>query len=196
VQITSLLERRDANVRYVALETLAAVTDAPDVAAALRPHLPLISACLEDTDPSVKRRAVDVLISVCDAQSVVQIVAQLLEHLSHADVETRGDLVVKIAVLAERFPPSRAWYVDTLLALMDKGGSDVGDDVWHRAVHLLSNSEEMRARGTLALVAHLEGSTYSVPLLSTAGCAAFLLAICLPASNKACRHQFPCVRAL
>lgn len=169
-QITSLLDRRDANGRYVALETLATVSTAPDIAAALRPHLPLVSACLVDADPSVRRRAIDVLVSVCDAHSVEEIVGQLLEHMPRASPEARGDLVVKIAVLAERFPPSLRWYIDTLIALMDAGGDEVGDDVWHRVVHLLSNSERMRARGTDALVAHLQGGTFSVPLISTAGC--------------------------
>ena len=66
-------------------------------------------------------------------------------------------------------------YVESIIKLMDLGGDDVGDDVWHRAVHLMSNSEAMRARGTGALVARLEGGSYSVPLISTAGCAAPVL---------------------
>ena len=81
-QVTSLLDRKDANGRYVALETLATVASAPDIAAALRPHLPLVLHCLADADPSVKKRTVDVLVTVCDAESVPTIVSQLLEHLA------------------------------------------------------------------------------------------------------------------
>jgi Adaptin N terminal region len=80
--VTSLLDRRDANGRYVALEALAVVAAAPDIAAALRPHLPLISACLSDADPSVRKRTVDVLVTLCSAETVAQIVDQLLEHLA------------------------------------------------------------------------------------------------------------------
>jgi hypothetical protein len=172
--VTSLLERKNTNSRYIALEVLAAVSSAPDVAAALRPHLALVSACLADSDPSIQKRTLDVLVSVCNAESVPSIVAQLLKHLEVADGSMRGNLIIKIAVLAEGFPSSLPWYVDTMLKLMDAGGQEVGDDVWHRAVHLMCNSEAMRSRGTETLVAHLEGGSYSVPLISTAGCAPVL----------------------
>jgi C4-dicarboxylate transporter len=82
MQVTSLLDRRDANGRYIALEALAAVAAAPDIAAALRPHLPLISACLSDADPSVRKRTVNVLVTLCSAETVAQIADQLLEHLA------------------------------------------------------------------------------------------------------------------
>ena len=101
----------------------------------------------------------------------------------------RGELVVKIAVLAERFPPSLTWYVDTILQLMDAGGEEVGDDVWHHTVHLMSNSAAMRARGAEVLVARLEGGSYSVPLISTAGYACS----CWPRvpRDTACVNGFP-----
>ena len=117
LQITSLLDRKDANGRYVALQALATVSTAPDIAKALRPHLPLVAACLADSDPSVKKRCADVLVSVCDGSNVRQIVDQLLEHLPAAEGAARGDLVVKIAVLAERFPPSLTWCVESTIVI-------------------------------------------------------------------------------
>ena len=81
MQVTSLLDRRDANGRYVALETLTAVAAAPDIAAALRPHLSLVSLCLMDPDPSVKKKTVDVLCTVCSPDSVPAISRQLLDYL-------------------------------------------------------------------------------------------------------------------
>ena len=88
-----------------------------------------------------------------------------------ADEAARGDLVIKIAILAERYPPSLAWYASTMVQLLDAGGDAVGDDVWHRAVHLMSSSAAMRGAGQPAMVARLQGGSFSVPLISAAGCA-------------------------
>ena len=81
VQLTSLLERKDANGHFVALETLATVAAAPAVATALRPHLPLVVTCLGDSDGGVKKRAIDVLAAICSTDTAPTIVQHLIEHL-------------------------------------------------------------------------------------------------------------------
>jgi AP-2 complex subunit alpha len=107
--MTSLIDRKDASARHVALGALATLASAPEMAAAMRPYLSQVVACLSDSDPSVKKRAVDVLVAVCDASTVEGVVAQLLGALPASDATVRAELVVKVAILAERYPPSMEW---------------------------------------------------------------------------------------
>lgn len=45
-------------------------------------------------------------------------------------------MVLKIAVLAERYATDLRWYVDTVLQLIHLAGDYVADDVWHRVVQV------------------------------------------------------------
>lgn len=112
LQMTSLIERKDPNTRFIALSTLCTLCETADMASALQPVLPQVVGCLSDSDPGVKKRAIDLLVNVCDQSSVEQVSAQLLRQLPLASAEVRGELVVKVAILAERYAPSLSWYVN------------------------------------------------------------------------------------
>lgn len=56
----------------------------------------------------------------------------------------RAEMVLKIAVLAERFATDLRWYVDTIVRLISIAGAEVSDDLWHRVVQLVTNHEELQ----------------------------------------------------
>jgi hypothetical protein len=56
----------------------------------------------------------------------------------------REELVLKVAILAEKFAPSVQWYVDIALELLERAGDNVSDDIWHRVVQLVTNNENMQ----------------------------------------------------
>lgn len=66
LQMTSLIERKDPNTRYIALGALCTLCESADMASALQPALPQVVGCLSDADPGVKKRAIDLLVNVCD----------------------------------------------------------------------------------------------------------------------------------
>ena len=51
----------------------------------------------------------------------------------------REELVLKTAVLAERFYPDLPWYVDSMLALIERAGEFASKDLWHSTVQLVTN---------------------------------------------------------
>ncbi len=54
-------------------------------------------------------------------------------------------MVLKTAILAERYAPNLRWYVDTVLELISVAGDHVSDDIWHRVVRIVTNNEELQA---------------------------------------------------
>lgn len=51
----------------------------------------------------------------------------------------REELVLKTAVLAERFYPDLHWYVDSMLKLIERAGELASKDIWHSTVQLITN---------------------------------------------------------
>lgn len=56
-----------------------------------------------------------------------------------AEFGMREELVLKTAVLAERFYPDLPWYVDSMLALIERAGEFASKDLWHSTVQLVTN---------------------------------------------------------
>ncbi len=53
-------------------------------------------------------------------------------------------MVLKTAILAERYAPNLQWYVDTVLQLISVAGDHMSDDIWHRVVRIVTNNEELQ----------------------------------------------------
>tara|TARA_B110000208_G_scaffold138657_3_gene167375 strand:- start:40 stop:459 length:420 start_codon:yes stop_codon:yes gene_type:complete len=71
-------------------------------------------------------------------QNSSEIVRELLDYLLVADWGIKEEMVLKIAILAERYAPNYQWYVNTILQLITTAGDFVSDDVWHRAMQIIS----------------------------------------------------------
>ena len=68
-------------------------------------HQKSITASLKDVDISIRRRALDLLFTMCTPSTAADICAELLKYLEVADFSLRDELVLKIAILAERSDP-------------------------------------------------------------------------------------------
>ncbi|PNW74645.1 hypothetical protein CHLRE_12g488850v5 [Chlamydomonas reinhardtii] len=139
------LAGKDPNAKYLALDSLARLAGAmPEVLEGVRHHQATVMASLKDPDVSIRRRALDLLFAMCDAASAPEVVGELLKHLVVADFGVREELVLKIAILAEKFAPSMQWYMDVVLQLLERSGDFVSDEIWHRAVQLVTNNPSMQ----------------------------------------------------
>jgi AP-2 complex subunit alpha len=69
----------------------------------IKKHQDIIIASLKDRDISVRRRGLDLLYSMCDTSNSKVIVGELLRYLQVADYNLREEMVLKIAILTERF---------------------------------------------------------------------------------------------
>ncbi len=132
-------------------------------------------ASLRDADVSIRRRGLDLLFAMCNRANAPDIVAELLRYLEArpqsgprrpgappaasprsergrraqvADYGMREELVLKAAVLAERFYPDLRWYVDVMLQLIERAGEFASKDVWHSTVQLITAYPELHEYST------------------------------------------------
>jgi len=147
-QSTSLLSKfisaKETNLRYLGLDALAHLAGCVDSLDVLKQHYETIIVSLNDKDISVRRRALDLLYSMCDFTNYKSIVKELLQYLTLAEFAIREELVLKIAILTEKFSTDSSWYVDVMIALIIGAGDQISDDVWHRVVQIISNDEALQ----------------------------------------------------
>ncbi len=98
-----------------------------------------------ERDVSVRQRAADLLYAMCDRSNAQAIVGEMLSYLETADYSIREEMVLKVAILAEKYATDYSWYVDTILMLIRVAGDYVSDEVWHRVVQIVVNREDVQA---------------------------------------------------
>eukprot|EP00297_Palpitomonas_bilix_P001830 CAMPEP_0113872814 /NCGR_PEP_ID=MMETSP0780_2-20120614/3424_1 /TAXON_ID=652834 /ORGANISM="Palpitomonas bilix" /LENGTH=977 /DNA_ID=CAMNT_0000858391 /DNA_START=45 /DNA_END=2974 /DNA_ORIENTATION=- /assembly_acc=CAM_ASM_000599 len=148
-EVASILGRfissREANYRYLGLDSMGKLAQLSGSNEQIKKHQGTIVACLKDRDISIRKRALDLLYNMCDETNSQEIVFELLSYLTSAHHEIREDLVLKIAILAERFPTNLKWYVDVVLQLISLAGDYVSEEIWHRIVQIVTNEESVQA---------------------------------------------------
>ena len=100
---------RETNVRYLGMDTMAHLAARSESLEAVKKHQDTIIISLKDRDVSVRRRALDLLYSMCDGSNAKSIVGELLKYLTVADYTLREEMVLKIAILTEKFATEYEW---------------------------------------------------------------------------------------
>ncbi|KAM0323029.1 hypothetical protein ACHAQA_009128 [Verticillium albo-atrum] len=147
-QISSRLGRfltsRETNVRYLGLEAMTHLAARGENLEPIKQHQDVIVGSLKDRDISVRRKGLDLLYSMCDTTNAQVIVGELLHFLQNADFAIREEMVLKIAILTEKYATDVQWYVDISLRLIAMAGDHVSDEVWQRVIQIVTNNEELQ----------------------------------------------------
>ncbi|KAJ1949186.1 hypothetical protein EC988_004872, partial [Linderina pennispora] len=134
VLLGKFITSRETNVRYLGLETMAHLAAYIENLDAVKTYQGVIIQSLRDRDVSVRRRALDLLYSMCDVSNAKMIVSELLRHMAVADFALREEMALKVAILTEKYATEYSWYVDVMMRLLSLAGDHMGDEVWHRVV--------------------------------------------------------------
>ena len=154
----TFISSKETNVRYLGLETMChlAGTGARNCIDGLRVNQERIIESLQNKDISVRRRAVDVLYSMCDSSNARVIVSELLGYLQISEFAIRDEMVLKIAILIEKYAMEYSWYVDVVLQLITVAGEHVSDDIWFRVIQIITNNDDLQSYAAETLLAALQ----------------------------------------
>ena len=167
--LSKFINIREPNIRYLGLETMSRLVQMDGTGDAIRKMQGTVFFSLKDADISIRRRALDLLFCMCNREVAASIVKELLAALSLADWQIKDEMVLKTAILAERFAPDRRWYVDTIISLISLAGDHVADDVWHRLVQIVTNNEELHKYAASKMYHALEPVTAHETALKVGG---------------------------
>ncbi|XP_062417660.1 AP-2 complex subunit alpha-2-like isoform X2 [Pungitius pungitius] len=144
-QLGQFLQHRETNLRYLALESMCTLASSEFSHEAVKTHIDTVIKSLKtERDVSVRQRAVDLLYAMCDRSNSKQVVAEMLSYLENADYSIREEIVLKVAILAEKYAVDYTWYVDTILNLIRVAGDYVSEEVWYRVIQIVINRDDVQ----------------------------------------------------
>jgi AP-2 complex subunit alpha len=173
VLLARFISSKETNIRYLGLDTLAHLAARADSLEHIKKHQTHVISSLRDRDISVRRRALDLLYSMCDVDNSDVIVGELLQYLKVADYALREEMVLKIAVLTEKYASSYRWYVDTILELISAAGDHIGEEVWYRVVQITTNTEDLQAYAARVVFQRLKSPAAHETLVKVGGTSEF-----------------------
>ena len=144
-QLGQFLSHRETNLRYLALESMCILATSEFSHEAVKKHQEtVINALKTERDVSVRQRAVDLLYAMCDKTNAEDIVLEMLGYLETADYSIREEMVLKVAILAEKYATDYKWYVDVILNLIRLAGDYVSEEVWYRVIQIVINRDDVQ----------------------------------------------------
>jgi AP-2 complex subunit alpha len=164
VQISTRLGKfiasRETNVRYLGLEAMTHLAARSETLDPIKKHQSIIIGSLRDRDISVRRQGLDLLYSMCDPSNAQAIVNELLRYLQSADYAIREEMVLKIAILTEKYATDVQWYVDISLRLIAMAGDHVSDEVWQRVIQIVTNNEELQVYASQNILQYVKNDCH------------------------------------
>jgi hypothetical protein len=124
--------------------------------------------CLDHRDPSIRRRALDVVAALVDEKNVEVLIPEVINYVRLADRTFRGELVAKVFQSVQRFGRTQLWKFDTVLRLLVDSGNYAGSDVVINFSNLIAVSASIRTHAIRALSDALKTNTDNQPLLQVA----------------------------
>lgn len=158
--LLSLLDSYDTNTKYLALDALIKLTSRSNqLESKFDDQLPQIYQLLNDKDVSVRKKSLDLIVTVCNPKSYNNIIDKLLDYFPLSDFQIKPDLAIKIAILTENFAVDSTWYVTTMLKLLSIGGgynsngiSYISNEVWERIVQIIINNVELQLKSCKLII--------------------------------------------
>jgi AP-1 complex subunit gamma-1 len=110
-------------------------------AAAVSRHRAVIVECLRDGDVSIRKRALELVYALVAPDNVRALAKEMLAYLPLADEDTKAQLCMRIALVAERFSPSKRWHVDTLLTVLAAAGAGCRPEICNALLFHIAAAE-------------------------------------------------------
>lgn len=144
-QLGQFLSNRETNLRYLALESMCHLATSEFSHEAVKKHQEVVILSMKmEKDVSVRQQAVDLLYAMCDKSNAEEIVQEMLNYLETADYSIREEMVLKVAILAEKYATDYTWYVDVILNLIRIAGDYVSEEVWYRVIQIVINRDDVQ----------------------------------------------------
>lgn len=81
---------------------------------------------------------------MCSWNSAKQIMLEMLWYLEIAHYAICEVIILKVAILAEKYAVDYSWYVDTILNLIRIAGDYVSEEVWYRVLQIVTNRDDVQ----------------------------------------------------
>ena len=147
IKVYELLGRfitaKDSNIRYLGLDAMTKLFRL-EGSEESRQFQDAILESLRHADVSIRKRALELVFVITNSENFEVMVGELIHTLETTDSTMKEEMVVKIAILAEKFSNDNLkWYVDVMVQVVLLAGDYVAEAVWHRIVLIVTNHDDI-----------------------------------------------------
>lgn len=132
------MDVREPNIKYLALETMSRMSSIDRKSKLIKKFMHVFFKNLRHNDISIRKIALNSLFSLCDSSVSAEVVNELLDYLQENDYELKEEMVLKVAILAEKFAENLNWYIDVIIKLIEHAGDYVNEDLWFRVAQIIT----------------------------------------------------------
>ncbi|ORC85149.1 putative alpha-adaptin-like [Trypanosoma theileri] len=170
---TFITEKKDSNLRYMGLNLLSRLCSSKaspnDYRDYSKQYQEQIVVALHDPDVSIRTKALDVTVNMCDKDNATEVIEELLSYLPISDGTFKENLVLAIARLSEIYCTDYGWYVDTIVSVIAQADNITPKEIVYRVVDVILNNSYVQKRAVMKLFSILKSrSTVPEVLLQVA----------------------------
>ena len=167
--LISFMNSSDTNIQYLGIDTLNHLAKITNDANVFTSAQEAIIQTLSHKDISVRRRTVDLLFNMCTLHNSKWIVGELLKYLPLAEYSLKEDVVLKTAILAEKFATEHSWYVDVILKLIAIAGDSVNQEIFYRVIQIILSFPELQEYSALVCMKAITNPNFNENMVLVCG---------------------------
>ena len=139
------LAGKDNNTKYVSLNTLLKVV--PQEPTAVQRHRKFISHCLQDSDVSIRMRALELSFAILDDSNLVESVNELMKFLAKQDEDSKDLIIYTIDHLIDTFDTrvvkDESWKLDVFFNILKLVGSFINYEKINDILIIINNTTQL-----------------------------------------------------
>ena len=156
--IITLLNSRDLNTRYLALNSLISLSSLNNLQSSQK-YLPKLFEILQShQDISIRKKTLELIYALTDSANLEFVTVQLFKVSNSLDTVLKQEAANKISILAERFATDSKWFINTMFRLLSTNGVNFNESIWQRTVQIIINNEELHVYATNVIVKEYIGN--------------------------------------
>ncbi|KAH0792436.1 Adaptin N terminal region family protein [Histomonas meleagridis] len=175
-QIGRLFKTNNPSVIYSSLSAFARilqnkkfVVDANNVdTQALQRYKAQVVKCLDHQDPSIRRRALDVITALIDESNAESLIPEILAYVKLADSDFRTDMISRIYTATQKYAKSKEWNFDIIHQMLIESGNYISTEIITSFCELISNNPDLQQYSVEKLSASLSNFSENQSLVQVA----------------------------
>lgn len=172
-QIGKIFKFKEANYIYTALSKILYSRqeigeDVENSSIAFQRYKSQIVKCLNHKDPSIRKRALNVISVLVDESNITTLVPEVLDYVKLADSEFRLELVSRLFSSVQRYASNNQWKFEIIMRILIENGNYVGSEIITSICKLLLNTPSMRETACQQLLSSIINNNENQSLIQVA----------------------------
>ena len=175
-QIGRLFKTKSPSVIYSSLSAFARILQSQKIdvntnnvdTQALQRYKAQVVKCLDHQDPSIRRRALDVVTALIDESNAESLIPEILSYVKLADTDFRTDMISRIYTATQKYAKSKEWNFDIIHQMLIESGNYISTEIISSFCELISSSPELQQYAVEKLSASLSNFSENQSLVQVA----------------------------